>query len=68
VTISLKDTEKSISSIVVYDVVGKLILEKKPNTSITTETVNLSSVNPGIYFIEITTDSNLKVVKKLIVK
>ena len=68
VTISLKDTEKSISSIVVYDVVGKLILEKKPNTSIATETVNLSSVNPGIYFIEVTTDTNLKVVKKLIVK
>ena len=68
VTISLKDTEKSISSIVVYDVVGKLILERKPNTSIATETVNLSSVNPGIYFIEVTTDTNLKVVKKLIVK
>ena len=68
VTISLKDTEKSISSIVVYDVVGKLILEQKPNTSIATETVNLSSVNPGIYFIEVTTDTNLKVVKKLIVK
>lgn len=68
VTISLKNTENSISSIVVYDVVGKLILEKKPNTSIATETVNLSSVNPGIYFIEVTTDANLKVVKKLIVK
>jgi hypothetical protein len=49
-------------------VVGKLILEQKPNTSIATETVNLSSVNPGIYFIEVTTDTNLKVVKKLIVK
>ena len=68
VTISLKNTENSISSIVVYDVVGKLIIEKKPNTSIATETVNLSSVNPGIYFIEVTTDTNLKVVKKLIVK
>ena len=68
VTISLKNTENSISTIVVYDVVGKLILEKKPNTSIATETVNLSSVNPGIYFIEVTTDTNLKVVKKLIVK
>jgi uncharacterized repeat protein (TIGR01451 family) len=68
VTISLKNTENFISSIVVYDVVGKLILEIKPNTSIATETVNLSSVNPGIYFIEVTTDANLKVVKKLIVK
>ena len=68
VTISLKNTENSISSIVLYDMIGKLILEKKPNTSITTETVNLSSVNPGIYFIEVTTDTELKVVKKLIVK
>ena len=68
VIISLKNTENSIASIAVNDVVGKLILEKKPNSSITTETVNLSSVNSGIYFIEVTTDTNLKVVKKLIVK
>lgn len=68
VTISLKDTSNSIANIGVYDVVGKLILTLKPNESIATETIDLTSVLPGIYFVEVTTDTNLKVVKKLLVK
>ena len=68
ITISLKDTANSIANIAVYDVVGKLILTVKPSESVTTETLDLTSVHPGIYFIEVTTDTNLKVVKKLIVK
>ncbi|MEY3499099.1 MAG: putative adhesin [Bacteroidota bacterium] len=68
VTISLKNTSNSIANIAIYDVVGKLILTLKPNESITTETIDLTSVLPGIYFVEVTTDTNLKVVKKLLVK
>jgi len=68
VTISLKNTSNSIANIAVYDVVGKLILILKPNESIATETIDLTSVLPGIYFVEVTTDTNLKVVKKLLVK
>jgi hypothetical protein len=32
------------------------------------ETIDLSSVNPGIYFVEVATENNSKVIKKLIVK
>ena len=68
VTISLKDTSNAIASIAVYDVIGKLILTVKPRESIATETLDLSSVHPGIYFVEVQTNTNLKVVKKLLVK
>ena len=42
VTISLKDTANSISTVTVYDVLGKMILQKKPANSIITDTVDLS--------------------------
>lgn len=67
VTVSLSNTENSIASIVVYDVLGKTILTQKA-TNVATQTIDLSNVTTGMYFIEVTTDSNLKVVKKLMVK
>ena len=68
VTVSLKDSTNSFSTISVYDVLGKMILQKTANDTVTTETIDLSSVNPGIYFIEVQTENNVKVVKKLLVK
>jgi uncharacterized repeat protein (TIGR01451 family) len=68
VTISLKDTTNSISTVTVYDVLGKMILQKKAANSITTDTLDLSYINPGIYFIEVKTENNTKVVKKLLVR
>ena len=68
VTISLKDSTNSLSTITVYDVMGKIILQKKTIGTITSDTIDLSSVNPGIYFIEVQTENNTKVVKKLLVK
>ena len=68
VTISLKDSTNSFSTITVYDVMGKMILQKKTIGTITSDTIDLSSVNPGIYFIEVQTENNTKVVKKLLVK
>ena len=68
VTVSLKDSSNSISTISVFDVLGKMILQKTANDTVTTETIDLSSVNPGIYFIEVQTENNVKVVKKLLVK
>ncbi len=67
VTVSLTNTENTIASITVYDVLGKTILASKSNNS-NTQIIDLSNVNTGMYFIEVTTDSNLKVVKKLMVK
>lgn len=66
VTLSLIDTQNNIASILVYDVLGKTIISQKSNE--TTVTVDVSRLTPGIYFIEATTDSNLKAVKKLLVK
>jgi uncharacterized repeat protein (TIGR01451 family) len=68
VTITLKDSTNSLSIITVYDVMGKMILQKKTIDTITSDTIDLSSVNPGIYFIEVQTENNTKVVKKLLVK
>ncbi|WP_395043939.1 T9SS type A sorting domain-containing protein [Flavobacterium sp.] len=68
VTISLKNNSDAINSVVVYDVLGKLIMTVKPNSTAVSETIDLSSVNSGLYFIEVITENNLKVVKKLIVK
>jgi hypothetical protein len=68
VTVSLKNNTNSISNIAVYDVLGKLIFTLKPTSAIATETIDLSSVSKGLYLLEVTTDTNLKVVKKLMVK
>jgi hypothetical protein len=68
VTVSLKNVGASIASITVYDVLGKLIFAQQPSTSITSETIDLSSVSKGMYLLEVTTTANLKVVKKLIVQ
>jgi hypothetical protein len=68
VTVSLKNENASIASITVYDVLGKLIFAQQLSTSITSETIDLSSVSKGLYLLEVTTTANLKVVKKLIVQ
>ncbi len=66
VTITLKNGSDIISLISVYDVLGKQIVNVKASSI--SETIDLSSVNSGIYFVEVTTENNSKVVKKLIVK
>ncbi|MBP8157691.1 MAG: T9SS type A sorting domain-containing protein, partial [Flavobacterium sp.] len=67
VTIQVKN-EGTIANIAVYDVSGKIIMAQKPTTVLSVQTLDLSSVSKGMYLLEVTTDSNLKVVKKLIVE
>lgn len=67
VTITLKNND-SIAKIVVYDVLGKRIVSQIPNTSLGTQTVDLSSISKGMYLLEVTTSANLKVVKKVLVE
>lgn len=67
VTITLKNAD-AIAKIEVYDIAGKLILSQKPNTLLTTQTVNLSKISKGIYLLEVTTDTNIKAIKKLLVE
>ncbi len=67
VTISLKNSTAKMATINVYDVLGKIIYTQKPENKIT-QTIDLTSIKRGMYFVEVTTNNNLKVVKKLLVK
>jgi uncharacterized repeat protein (TIGR01451 family) len=67
VTIQVKN-EGTIANIALYDVLGKMIVTQKQTTTLSTQTLDLSSVSKGMYLLEVTTDTNLKVVKKLIVE
>jgi hypothetical protein len=66
VTITVKN-EGTIANMALYDVLGKMIMVQKPSNALATQTLDLSAVSKGMYLLEITTDTNLKVVKKLIV-
>jgi uncharacterized repeat protein (TIGR01451 family) len=67
VTITVK-YNGTINNIAVYDVLGKMIIAQKPSNSLSTQTLDLSTVSKGMYLLEVSTDTNLKVVKKLIVE
>jgi uncharacterized repeat protein (TIGR01451 family) len=67
ITISAKNTG-SVANIAVYDVLGKLIVSEKPTSAASTQTIDLSSLSRGVYLLEVTSDSNLKVVKKFVKK
>jgi len=60
--------QDTISSTTVYDMLGKVILSKKSNSVSANQTIDISAVSSGIYFLEVITGSNVKTSKKLIVK
>ena len=64
--INLNSSSESISKISFYDVLGKNIKEIQPSSS-NTISVDVSSFPKGIYIVEITTESNLKTTKKLVI-
>jgi len=64
ITTSVNET---IAAIVFYDISGKAVT-RISNLSITQTTVDISALAKGVYFVEITTGTNLKQVKKLIVQ
>ncbi|WP_309641799.1 T9SS type A sorting domain-containing protein [Flavobacterium sp.] len=66
VNLGLQDAAESIANVTIYDVLGKSV--KTVNGIQSNETtVDVSRFSKGIYFVEITTESNLKVTKKLII-
>lgn len=67
VTITVKNNS-SITGVVVYDMLGKMVFSQKPNTALSTQNVDLSRVSKGIYLLEVTTESGAKAVKKLVVE
>ena len=65
VTVSLSGTQ-TISAITVYDVLGKKVLSKPASGS--TDNLDVSGLGSGMYFLEITTSTQEKATKKLVVK
>ena len=66
-TISLADNTQTIKDVFVYDISGKVVMSKKSIDYYTTS-VDVSNISSGMYFVEITSDLNKKVTKKLIIK
>ncbi|WP_432672671.1 DUF7619 domain-containing protein [Flavobacterium sp. SM2513] len=64
--INLQNTNESLKNIIVYDMIGKTIKTISGNNA-QQETINVGDLAKGVYMIEITTDSNLKQVRKFIV-
>ena len=66
VIINSNSISSTIASIKISDVLGKIIISKTSNQS--TETLDVSGLNSGMYFVEIITEKNDKAIKKLIIK
>lgn len=66
-TITSNNAIHSIKSIIIYDVLGKVVLTKQVSNS-EAQTVNIAELNTGVYMIEITSNNNVKVMKKLMVE
>jgi hypothetical protein len=58
---TVKTKSESISSIKVYDILGKQVLSLSPNSI--EATINGTSLNSGLYFAQIKTDSGLSNIK-----
>jgi uncharacterized repeat protein (TIGR01451 family) len=68
VTVSVKNNQEQISNVTVYDISGKIVLNKSLSALSTSEMIDLSQIAKGMYLIEVSTKSNLKTIKKLIVE
>ncbi len=67
VQISLPSATEMIDNVIVYDVLGKSI--KSINTVSSNQlSIDVSELQKGVYFVEIQTENNIKMIKKLIVK
>jgi hypothetical protein len=58
---------ESISSIAIYDMLGKNIFTKKVQTGSASESVDISGISSGIYFLEVECGT-AKTVKKLVIE
>ncbi|WP_432672706.1 DUF7619 domain-containing protein [Flavobacterium sp. SM2513] len=66
VQITLQNATETMSKVVIYDIIGKAIKIISGDNA-QQATVNVSDLSKGVYMIEITTDSNLKQIRKFIV-
>lgn len=66
-SIQLQNTAETIASISITDMVGKNIRSMKFHSENQAD-INVSELSKGIYLVEITTASNLKTIKKLVIR
>lgn len=67
VTVTANNSIHTIKSIVIYDLLGKVVMTKKVTNS-NAQTVNIAELNAGVYMIEIISNNNTRVMKKLMVE
>ena len=67
VQINLQNTSETIATILINDILGKNI-KRITNVSSNQNTIDVSGLSQGIYFVTINTDNNLKLVKKLVIE
>jgi hypothetical protein len=67
VHVELDKSTEVLQSIVVYDLLGKQVLSIT-NLSATSENLDISKFKSGTYLLEITTQTNLKTTKKLVIR
>ena len=67
VQISLSNSIEMIDSLEIYDVLGKSIQSIR-NISSNQTSIDVSEMPKGVYFVEIQTENNIKMIKKLVVK
>ncbi len=66
VTFSMENNVETIQSLSITDVLGKTVMTLNDNSS-NEINVDVSNLSKGVYLVEITSESNLKAIKKLVV-
>jgi hypothetical protein len=51
-----------------YDLHGRSVIEQKLDTNTTFNTVNVSNLTSGVYIIELKSEGNQKLIKKVVVR
>ena len=68
VLIELKNETDHIKQVNIIDLTGRVIQTTLFSSSLNFENININTLNTGTYFLEVTSDSNKRVIKKFIKK
>jgi uncharacterized repeat protein (TIGR01451 family) len=65
IQISLQHSTETLQNITIYDVLGKSVKEIEATNN--EMNIDISTLSKGVYLVQITTESNLKITKKLVI-
>jgi hypothetical protein len=66
IQVNLQNTTELLENVIIYDVLGKTVKTISANNSNEMK-VDVSNLSKGVYLVEITTQSDLKITKKLVI-